>query len=621
MIYELLKEKNLAEILSENATNRLLPEYGDRKSWDSLPVGVKQFFTNKAGKLKDKQYMILPATVYMEYTRTGDRAIYENIYFERREDLITLTIAECINAKSEYIDQIINLVWAICEETSWVPSMHNNKGELPDIEYEIYVDLFSAETGAIMAWVYYFFGDIIAQNAPTVKRRVEIEVDKRILTPYLQYNHFWYMGLETKDTVNNWNPWINSNVIIAFAIFEKSEKNIKRLIQGIEKTAKITDVFINSYHADGACDEGPGYFGAAGAALFDYLEILSDITSGKINIYDNGLIKNMAGYIYKVYIGKDSFVNFADGPSRSGAPAKLLARVGDAVGDENLTGFANELIAKSGDNKNYSVGFHTYRYIKSLFQKENHDKKFIPPKVCWFDGTQILTARDNEGSIDGIFIAAKGGHNDESHNHNDAGHFILYCDGNPVIIDAGVETYTKKTFSDDRYDIWTMQSGYHNLPKINGFDETNMPNGRYRRATDVIYKHENNNTTGLSMQLKDAYPETARIDSYIREFVFKHGISFTVRDKYILKELATEPFVFNLMCANKPVINENNVQLGENIKMTFDSAVFFASIDEIELTDQRLLKDWQRKYLYRIRLTEKELKKENDMIICFEKRK
>lgn len=618
MLYELLKEKNLAKIISENAGMRLLPEYCDRKSWDSLPEEVKKGFTQKAGKLKNKQYMILPATVYMEYVRSGNRAVYESIYFERREDLIVLTIAECINAKCEYTDQIINLVWAICEETSWVPSMHNNKGELPDIEYEIYVDLFSAETGAILSWVYYFLGDIIAQAAPTVKRRIELEVDRRILTPYLKYNHFWYMGLETDDPVNNWNPWINSNVIIAFAVFEKDKT---RLIRGIEKTAKVADVFIKSYHADGACDEGPGYFGAAGAALFDYLEILSYMTGGEINIYGNELIKNMAGYIYKVYIGGDSFVNFADGPSRSGAPAKLLARVGEAVGDDNLTGFANGLIAKSGDSKNnrdYSVGFHTYRYIKSLFQKENNDKKFIPPKVSWFDGTEILTARDSDGTTSGMFIAAKGGHNDESHNHNDVGHFILYCDGNPVIIDVGVETYTKKTFSDDRYDIWTMQSGYHNLPKINGFDQTNMPDGRYRRATDVRYSHDEN-ITALSMQLKDAYPDEAGIESYAREFIFEHGKSFIVHDKYSLKQDAKEPFVFNLMCANKPVINENIIQLGENTEMIFDGAIFSADIDEIELTDERLLKDWQRNYLYRIRLTEKKAKKENGMTVCFRK--
>jgi len=616
MIYELLKEKNFANTLTDkiggnNLFSASIPGYGDRKEWGNLSDDVKQYFKKKAGELKDKQYMILPATVYMEFAKSGNRAVYEAVCFERRTDLMTLVIAECISAKGEYIDPIINLVWAICEETSWVPSAHNNKGELPDIEYETFVDLFSAETGSAISFVYYFLGDIIAEKSPTVKRRMEIEVDKRILTPYLQYNHFWYMGLEGDRAVNNWNPWVNSNVLTAFAVFEKDRE---RLIRGIEKTAKSSDAFIKMYHNDGACDEGPGYFGAAGAALFDYLEELSDITNGEINIYGSELIKNMARYIYRVYIGDGSFVNYADGPSRPGTPAKLLARVGEYIGDDNLIGFANEFIEKSAEKNEYPVSWHIYRGLKSLFQKKYDSGNFAAPKVHWFDGTEILTARDNEGSKSGIFISAKGGHNAESHNHNDVGHFILYSNEKPVIIDVGVETYTKKTFSGERYDIWTMQSCYHNLPTVNGFEQSD---GENRRASDIKYTHDyNSNITVLSMQLKNAYPEKAGIGSYEREFIFEHGKSLTVRDKYSLNQSAA-PFISNFVCANKPIITENKAQLGENIEMIFDSEILYASFEEIELTDTRLKNDWRRNYLYRVRLTEKEMKKENDITVVF----
>lgn len=77
---------------------------------------------------------------------------------------------------------------------------------------------------------------------------------------------------------------------------------------------------------------------------------------------------------------------------------------------------------------------------------------------------------------EGLYLAAKGGHNAESHNHNDVGNFIVYADGYPAISDVGVETYTAKTFSAQRYDIWTMQSAFHNLPIINGFMQKNGGN-------------------------------------------------------------------------------------------------------------------------------------------------
>ena len=43
------------------------------------------------------------------------------------------------------------------------------------------------------------------------------------------------------------------------------------------------------------------------------------------------------------------------------------------------------------------------------------------------------------------------------------------------MIDAGVGTYNRQTFSEQRYDIWTMQSNYHNLPMINGVPQKNGP--------------------------------------------------------------------------------------------------------------------------------------------------
>ena len=51
-----------------------------------------------------------------------------------------------------------------------------------------------------------------------------------------------------------------------------------------------------------------------------------------------------------------------------------------------------------------------------------------------------MTARVTERSSDGFYVAAQGGHNAESHNHNDVGNFIVFLNGKPVIVDVGVET-------------------------------------------------------------------------------------------------------------------------------------------------------------------------------------
>jgi hypothetical protein len=45
---------------------------------------------------------------------------------------------------------------------------------------------------------------------------------------------------------------------------------------------------------------------------------------------------------------------------------------------------------------------------------------------------------------------------------------VVFAEGQPVFVDAGAPTYTAQTFSAKRYEHWAFQSGFHNLPTING---------------------------------------------------------------------------------------------------------------------------------------------------------
>ncbi len=81
------------------------------------------------------------------------------------------------------------------------------------------------------------------------------------------------------------------------------------------------------------------------------------------------------------------------------------------------------------------------------------------PGEVWLPDLQMMAARERPGTSEGLYVAAWGGHNGQSHNHNDVGNVIVYRDGRPLLVDAGVGEYTAKTFSPQRYEIWTMQSG------------------------------------------------------------------------------------------------------------------------------------------------------------------
>jgi hypothetical protein len=595
------------------------PRYQDRKGWEALPGEIKRYCLEEAGKLKDRQWQSLPAVLYLDFYRNGNRSRYESLYFQRRRDLFYLTLGECIEGRGQYLDDIINGVWLICEESSWVVPAHINHNrraagsfyhrqgksdpaplmELPDTAGDVYIDLFAAETGSLLAWVYYFLGEAIGALSPIVRRRIEIEVERRILIPYLKHDDFVWMGLDHDKPVNNWNPWINSNILVCYLVFAKV---FKRYTRGAAKTIDSINRFLRFYAEDGGCDEGPSYFGVAGASLLDFIEELSHI-AGVDYLYRSAKIRNMAAYISKVYIWRDYYVNYADAPPSVSIPLDLLERTGMRTGDASLLSMLAHLRKNgygiSGQALKLSGGaWNLYRQLSNIFYPSAPaaERELMLPQVSWFEGIQVLVARDRADSTEGFFFSAKGGTNGESHNHNDIGNFLLYYDSVPVLVDAGVETYTKFTFSEKRYGIWTMQSCYHNTPAINGADQ--LAGAEYR-AGEVSFR-SGAEETRLSLEIGGAYPKEAGIESYRREFTFRYGESLTVEDRYRLKELKA-PLVLNFLCYAKPELGGGEAFLGGKLRMEYGEG-FKGEVEEIALKDEKIRGDWKKDTLYRLRL-------------------
>ena len=147
------------------------------------------------------------------------------------------------------------------------------------------------------------------------------------------------------------------------------------------------------------------------------------------------------------------------------------------------------------------------------------------PVFTWYPETEFCYIKNSKD----WFFAAKGGHNNESHNHNDIGTFILYKGAVPVFVDAGVGTYTKKTFSDQRYTIWSMQSRWHNLPAINGKPQKN---GAHYKASDIVVSDKGNTRT-FKLNIAGAYPSDACCESWIREYKLTDK-SLTIVDEFKL---------------------------------------------------------------------------------------
>ena len=335
------------------------------------------------------------------------------------------------------------------------------------------------------------------------------------------------------------------------------------------------------------CDEGPGYFGMAGGCYFSCLELLWDMSGGKIDIFDHPLVRAIGEYEVKFNIAGDRFINFADCAAQFVADGAMLSRFGHRVGSQILVSFGESQMALGG-----SPGGLTYSALRALLTPTPKNVEQKAATKVWFPNLKVMATRECENPEQGMFVAMKGGNNNESHNHNDIGNVIVYHDAKPVLIDSGVGTYTRQTFSSRRYELWYMQSSYHNLPDIGGVAERN---GADYRSTDEVYDEA---TGGVKMEIGGAYPKEAGILSYTRETVLEKGV-VKITDALSLAE--EKEVDFHFLSPAKPVLTDGVLHLAEGRTMTFDSSLT-PSVEEFKIGDGRLEKSWNSDVLWRISL-------------------
>lgn len=590
---------NLKSVLLTGQQWVKYPTYTDRKGWNKLFASAKEEYIRRGEKQLNYQWQVVKATDYIEFERSGSREVMEKPFDTNNMAIVDLLLAELAEGKGRFMPQLINGVFHTCEMTSWALSAHlitqKVHRSLPDHREQL-IDLTSGDLSSMLAWTYYFLHTEFDKVNPSISIRLRHELEERTIKPYMnEENYYWWQAFRATPTtmVNNWNPWCNSNVLQTMMLLEN---NPDKLAAGVYRTMQSVDRFLNYVHADGACEEGPSYWGHAGGKLFDYLNLLSEITGGKISLFNNPMIKNIGEYISRSYVGGGWVVNFADASAKGGGDASLIYRFGKAVDSREMMQFAAMM-----NNNKISRNRDLYRTLKALEVREElaaTEPAHIRPAHTWYPETEFCYLKDKSG----LFFAAKGGYNDESHNHNDAGSFSLWIKNTPILIDAGVGTYTRQTFSSERYSIWTMQSNYHNLPMINGVPQKY---GRQYKATEVKYNKKGNS---FSANIATAYPAEAKVDKWTRSYTLKNGKLF-VSDRFSLKE-ATDKNVLHFMTWGKvdtSVPGKVSIEVNDQkAVLEYNPAQLEASIETVTLTDPRLSEVWGGQ-IYRVSLTAKAL--------------
>jgi len=570
------------------------PTAACRGEWEQIDETMRKRILQEAAEYADYSFPPIPATLYMDFCRTGNRTRFEDVYFTRRNVLNLLVLAECAEYKGRFIDRIIDGIFAICEESAWQLPAHNTyvrdtpQSILPDTSRPL-LDLFACETACQLSVIEYLLKDKLDAISPEICRRIENELLTRIIVPYLT-DDFWWMGYNGQST-NNWTIWCTQNILISAFLGTQKKFPDETLRNIVNKAAYSIDRFLESYKNDGCCTEGAQYYRHAGLCLFNAMDLLSVVSYGVYGrLFTEQKIKNIAEFIVNVHISGDYYFNFADCATKSGLPGVREFLFGKACASHLLMELAAE-----GWKTTYNQGgipyvckstetLNLYYHLQELFTAkemlEYSGDADVARKSAIISGATVSGTKAGHAVCNvsypdtGLYIsrcatyqlAVKAGDNDDSHNHNDVGSFILFKQGAPFIIDIGVETYSKKTFSPERYEIWTMQSLFHNVTNFaHGKNEIQQLPGKEYKASVLEYKPEPDGMS-ISMELKDAYDSCAGVKSYTRQITHAPDSGVTVTDT-VAAPADTQAFLC-IMTAVKP----------ELLQKEADKLVFFLPV-------------------------------------------
>ena len=418
----------------------------------------------------------LPYRLFRAYAETGDRSGYEERYFERRRRLNSVAAVALIDGGTSAIRRLEDILWEICSEYSWAVPAHHRFNTTLGMGYDRCIDLFAAETAHALAEIVTLLAEEV--DGPVV-RRVHNEINRRVLSPFLDEPRArWW-----ETATNNWAAVCAGAAGMAGLILEKDSL---RSVALIERVQRILTSFLSGFGTDGGCSEGMDYWVYGYGYFVYYAHALMERTG--LDLLTG--TEHIAAFPAAIDLGKGRCVSFSDGSDRSVPPTGLISYL------TRRLGVRPPHIARISDFDDD----HCYRWahLSRTILWSNAEVVDSPATegVTWLPDLAWLIARSGNG----VAFAAKGGSNDEPHNHLDVGSFLLAVGGEQLITDLGAGVYDADYFGTRRYDALHTSAAGHSVPRVGGVDQICGP-----VAAHVVEYVEETDRVALELDLSALY--------------------------------------------------------------------------------------------------------------------
>ena len=515
------------------------------------------------GEIKDISY-----DAFMVYHRTGSRREFEfSYYFPRRQRMNTCALLSLIYPDNEeYFGNLMNTIWAICNEYCWALPNHVKNSET--VYNNSYIDLFAAETGYALSEIRYLLGDRMGK---LMNDRIHQEIEKRIIQSFIRDTFWW------ESSNNNWAAVCGGSVGCTF-MYERPDLfyEVKPRIDAAMQS------FLDSYMADGVCREGLSYWQYGFGFYTSYAQRLLEFSDGEINLFEDDHVKAIAQFPTVTFLDKGASISFADGPREGvvglGTMCMLKSHYGDMISVIPREYYITyDICARWSLHINSIVWYDP----KMDFAAMPQDAEYYMKDSSWF--VKKCAAYG---------FAAKGGNNGEPHNHNDLGNFILCHGGRQILTDLGAGEYNRDYFGEKRYTILCNRSAGHSVPIVDGCEQGTGKEYSARTEFDG---------DKLTIDITGAYPKNS-VTGLVREFSFTEA-SVLLKDVFTFAESCE--IKERLVTLIKPEVAQGCIQL-EEVKVLFDAAAWEVSVIE----DIHVSHTTEKEKVYMIDFTAKQTENE-----------
>lgn len=505
----------------------------DPKFWENVRTSDDYVRLRQDLKTEYDKYFngqpIAPRTVFDVIKNNDHESYFRLINQLQYSALMALIYPD----NEEYYNNLLQVVWAYCNEYAWAPLGHyNDYYQRKPSDYDPgLLDIFACSVGFSMAEIKHLFKERFPQ---LLVDRMTAEIRRRTIEPYVNRKFFW----ETHD--NNWTAVCNGSVgaVLMYEAPDLYYKYQKRLHDAME-------CYLAPYREDGMCVEGTAYWGFGFGFFCNYAMLEREFTNGEVDWFKRDKVRAISTYIQRMYLQPKVVASYSDCNFKEVywyGLAHMLREVypNDVqklpMLDVNLFSYVH-----------FSFGLRTLLY----FKKENVTDK-LENGSFYSENCAYFTKRtDNYG------FTCKGGDNGESHNHNDVASFILARNNKQILCDFGYPGPTAKTknyHGNDRYSNFNPSALSHNIPFFNG-----IPQDGVRR--EIVFAKYDKKNDSVYMDFTAGYG-VETLDKAERTFYFRDDeIIMQDKFKFNAPTIATERFV----TTTKPIVDGNKVTLGDTV--------------------------------------------------------